>query len=101
MSNIKVFFYGGEYEMLIISQDRLRIINTNTLVSIWVEPSVEHETVVIQSVVGYDANLFKINMGEYTRGKAELVMIEIMKAVDEGKNLYFMPEGDDNNTRNK
>ena len=87
--------------MLIISQDRLRIINTNTLVSIWVEPSVEHETVVIQSVVGYDANLFKINMGEYTRGKAELVMIEIMKAVDEGKNLYFMPEGDDNNTRNK
>ena len=87
--------------MLIISQDRLRIINTNTLVSIWAEPSVEHETVVIQSVVGYDANLFKINMGEYTKEKAGLVMTEIMKAVDEGKNLYFMPEGDDNNTRNK
>lgn len=87
--------------MLIISQDRTQIINTNTLISIWIEPSVKHETVVIQSVVGYDANLFKINMGEYTKEKAELVMTEIMKAVDEGKNLYFMPEGDDNNTRNK
>lgn len=40
-------------------------------------------------------------MGEYVSEKAELVMTEIMKAVDEGKNLYFMPEGDDNNTRNK
>lgn len=87
--------------MLIISQDRTQIINTNTLISIWIEPSVKHETVVIQSVVSYDANLFKINMGEYTKEKAELVMTEIMKAVDEGKNLYFMPEGDDNNTRNK
>ena len=87
--------------MLIISQDRTQIINTNTLISIWIEPSVKHETVVIQSVVSYDANLFKINMGEYTKEKAELIMVKIMKAVDEGKNLYFMPEGDDNNTRNK
>lgn len=87
--------------MLIISQDRTQIINTNTLVSIWVEPSVKHETIVIRGIIDYDVNSFGINMGEYTRGKAELVMIEIMKAVDEGKNLYFMPEGDDNNTRNK
>lgn len=87
--------------MLIISQDRTQIINTNTLVSIWVEPSVKYETVVIRGIIDYDASSFGINMGEYTRGKAELVMIEIMKAVDEGKNLYFMPEGDDNNTRNK
>lgn len=87
--------------MLIISQDRTQIINTNTLVSIWAEPSVKHETVVIRGIIDYDASSFGINMGEYTREKAELVMIEIMKAVDEGKNLYFMPEGDDNNTRNK
>lgn len=87
--------------MLIISQDRTQIINTNTLVSIWAEPSVKHETVVIRDIIDYDASSFGINMGEYTREKAELVMIEIMKAVDEGKNLYFMPEGDDNNTRNK
>jgi hypothetical protein len=70
-------------------------------VSIWAEPSVKHETVVIRGIIDYDASSFGINMGEYTREKAELVMIEIMKAVDEGKNLYFMPEGDDNNTRNK
>lgn len=87
--------------MLIISQDRTQIINTNTLVSIWVEPSAKHETVVIRGIIDHDASSFGINMGEYTREKAELVMIEIMKAVDEGKNLYFMPEGDDNNTRNK
>ncbi|MCU6704318.1 Uncharacterised protein [uncultured Ruminococcus sp.] len=87
--------------MLIISQDRTQIINTNTLVSIWAEPSVKHETVVIRGIIDYDASSFGINMGEYTREKAELVMIEIMKTVDEGKNLYFMPEGDDNNTRNK
>lgn len=87
--------------MLIISQSRTYIINTNTLISIWIEPSVKHETVVIRGIIDYDVSSFGINMGEYVSEKAELVMIEIMKAVDEGKNLYFMPEGDDNNTRNK
>lgn len=87
--------------MLIISQDRTQIINTNTLVSIWIEPSVKHETVVIRGIIDYDVSSFGINMGEYEREKAESIMVEIMKAVDEGKNLYFMPEGDDNNTRNK
>lgn len=33
--------------MLIISQDRTQIINTNTLISIWIEPFVKRETVVI------------------------------------------------------
>lgn len=87
--------------MLIISQDRTQIINTNTLISIWIEPSVKHETVVIRGIIDYDTSSFGINMGEYVREKAELIMIKIMEAVDEGKNLYFMPEGDDNNTRNK
>ena len=86
--------------MLIISQDRTQIINTNTLISIWIEPSVKHETVVIRCIIDYDASSFGINMGEYVREKAELIMVKIMKAVDEGKNLY-LPEGDDNNTRNK
>lgn len=87
--------------MLIMSQDRTQIINTSTLISIWIEPSAKHETVVIRGIIDYDASSFGINMGEYEREKAELIMVEIMKSVEKGKNLYFMPEGDDNNTRNK
>lgn len=79
--------------MLIISQDRTQIINTNTLISIWIEPSVKHETVVIRCIIGYDASSFGINMGEYVREKAELIMVKIMKAVDEGKKSIFHARG--------
>ena len=49
--------------MLIISQSRTYIINTNTLISIWIEPSVKHETVVIRGIIDYDVSSFGINMG--------------------------------------
>lgn len=44
--------------MLIISQSRTYIINTNTLISIWIEPSVKHETVVIRGIIDYDVSSF-------------------------------------------